>query len=589
MICKILGWIAQIDTAVLKMYKVSMQYNYEFSFLTFALKNGDFLSDVPFTIIYVKDSYYLFAQKPPSHLEIATIPVSICTTEINEKKEIQNLDIFVLTALYITFSNKGYYRPSEVLSFIGKSKGVASQRINPIVEKTVEQFNETFTYSIFQAERFECHEMRDDKVMVFYDPRHEISENSFNLTSNKLIPGVIEKEVLQLHRNFESVEQRFLKIIKVINTNQIGNVRLSVIENLKGDLINSPSIKINSNTIETLNTTPLVDILEDNISFDPFISNILFLIDKSVTDNTPIKIQNFISYFAEVTGLNITIQSYYVSKLHKFEADAAIICIDDRIKGSGYVYNKTKEKIVIPNKIIKFSTILEDDWGKIVKLIWLNIRFRYTRKLYQNVSMKYHQNIIALHITPYYAGEWMILSGVSSNKGNINISHDIFYNDRDKNIDEKVKINDFLQKLINFSDSDHFLIQISDRQLLPLIDKISHYNFCLVLVNSSHSILYGQIENTSKAIDGLSVSINDNKSLIMTNGYPNDLFEGIPKPLFIEKIKGLHDIQEILQDVFYQTFINPYSLSKPKFPFILGLAMHYSSEFLLENRRTLNE
>ncbi len=579
----VLGWKAKIQTNLLKKYKITFQYNYDFDYLVSSIKNGDFLSETPFTINKYDDELYIYSQSFPKILEIASLPVTVMEEEIIDDLKIDTLDIYAQTAMYLLLSSYGYKRPSEILSFIGKTKGVASQRINPRKQHVEKQFNQELKYSIFEAERFESHEIKDGEIIIFYDPRFEISEETFNLTSKKLIPKKINEEIKKLHRNYQSSLSRFKHIDSLIKLNKFKEIEFLSLSEFQVVQYKIPSLKIKSHLIETSPSIPLIDILENNFLFDNFVHEILVLLDNTSNGKIPGKIYEFIEYFEKISGITIILKEFKTINIENIDdVEAVIICINDTIEGTGFIYSNLKNQLKMPNKVIRFKTILSENWDRIVKLVWLALRFRYTQTFYQNsVITDCHQNTVAIHLTPYFAGEWMILSGVSITSGKVNLETRILYNDREKQvIDETIVIN-FLNRLLNFPPTEHFLLEISERQLLPTLKLLSEFDFCLTHIYASNSVFYGEIDSIPKPIDGLSINLNDSKSLIMTNGYPNDIFDGIPKPIIVEKIKGIHGLYEISSDIFNQTFTNPYSLSKPKLPFCLSLALQSSSESIL--------
>lgn len=133
----ILGWEVKINLEDLKSFQITMQYNYDFSYLCSSVRNGDFLSDIPFTIEQDEEGIVLVAKSIPTQLEIATIPVTILNETSPLKEDPRNLDMYATTAFYLILSKYGYNRPNEILSFIGKSKGVASRRTDPIKQHSI--------------------------------------------------------------------------------------------------------------------------------------------------------------------------------------------------------------------------------------------------------------------------------------------------------------------------------------------------------------------------------------------------------------------------------------------------------------------
>lgn len=435
------------------------------------------------------------------------------------------------------------------------------------------------TYSIFEAERFESHIVRNQRVIVFYDPRFEISEETFNLTSPRLIPKEIEKEVTKLYRNYPSSILRYNAISQLILEDKYPEMTISPLKDVISHQINLPKIKIGTQVIEPSHNISIEELIESNIEYDTFIPQLQFLIDSTGSNEIPSQILEFVKYFAEITGINVSVQEFASINSVQLDSEAIVICLNDLVKGSGYIYNKLKEQLEMPNKVVRFSTILEEDWNQVTKLVWLGLRFRYSKLLYQvSETNATHQNSVAIHLSPYFGGEWMILSGTSIATNKVNSHTQVIYNDREKELIDSDSIIKFLQKLINFEKNSHFMLEFSNVQLQPVLEQLSNYDYCLVSVNPSNSIYFGEIDQESQPIDGLTTNISETTAILMTNGFPNNRFDGIPKPLLVKKIIGTHNLVNIVSDIFYQTFINPYSIAKPKLPFCLGLAIKIPSE-----------
>jgi len=572
-IAKIFGWNVKVNTDKLKVFEVEFQYEYQYHVLVEYIRKGDYRSNIPFGLFQKEGKFYLIATKKPEFIYILDNPVQKIK-EVDFKDDLnEGLDIFVLTFFYCILISFGYTRPIEVKSLVGRSKGYVSFRKKP--EKIIEHefLGRKISYSISIAERFETHLNEFNEVFVFYDPRHEISESFFNLTSDALIPEEVKKEKKELVRKFKQVEERFERISKMLRSYETKIIEIEELNELKAFRTEFPLVDISGNKIkDQCEKTPYEEIVKSFIKLDSFCDKLPVLIDNTSTCIHDEDIDQFLMEFEKKTGI-ITEKITFSDPEYLSDFSIALIILDDQTKGYEFVYNSIKKKISMVSKVVKISTILNESWEDIIILSWMSLRFRYSNNLLMKLENSTFKNVIALDIIPILGGNWLILSGTYMNKNLVKSRMVLFYNEKNEQVILNDDVEKFLDKLLIDDYNSETLIIIGNPDLKPYLQNIvENHNWDLVYLKESNSLFFS-IQNGLEPIplDGLFVNISNSKYLLMTNGFPNKP-EGIPKPIIIEIIHSNVEKNQIIKDIFGLTFIHAMSFSKPKFPFPLALA-----------------
>ncbi len=591
MVClrsKIFGWRVKVNTVMLKTYRVKFQYEYQYHVLLEYIKRGDYRSNIPFGLYCFNKKYYVIATEKPEFLCIIDNPVQ-------QFESIRNMDVkhglsvYVLTFFHHLLVTLGYTRPIDVKSLIGRSKGVVSFRKTPV--KTLEHnfFGRKVYYSFSKAERFETYQIGDSYVEVYYDPRYEISESFFNLTSVSLIPDNVQEEKKSLIRKFTQVEKRYQELSELLMNYRTEIITINELKEKKAHRIENLSFVLNNKLLnENFANTPYEQILKENLVFRNRVNEILVLIDNNNNAKDSSKLKHFLEEFERITHIK-TIKHFFDDPQEIGDNKVGLIILDDTLEGCEWIYNSLKKKIFMASKVIKIRTIFNNPWDSIIILAWMALQFRMSNKLLLRMEKSAFDSVIALEIKPVLGGSWLVLTGTSLKDDSVISKISLFYNKRNEQIFTENNIEQFILELVNNKISKNILLISGNPELSLYLNEIAKRKFWdLVYLKESNSIFLSVLDSkTSIALDGLYQRISDKKYLLMTNGYPNKP-EGIPKPIVVDIFQCKNSEKDIIQEIFALTFIHPMSLTKPKFPFPLTLARSNVTDVNLEMSEDFN-
>lgn len=577
------GWVVDIDSSKLSQYPIEFQRKYLKSLIDMYIKRGECQSDIPFGIDYFNDEYVVVCEKFPSQVIISS---NIGST-IDKASAIKGKDwkeSFVTTCIHQFLGKNGYSLPVDLRGLVGRPKSSISKRDLLLRSKQITFLDNDTEILCHPAEWFDFIST-EVGILVLYNPKHEIVERRFGLASKYTIESLVTQDWQDLKRNPEMVIGRFSAIHSIIaNTNKEYPISAIKLDEFEYSIYDRPKLHFRNGMITDLSTEMdqlYSDVVLENIDNISQPKNVSFLIDTTITSQNRTTVDEFIAYFSDMIDCDITQVEFNPDDdtLH-INGEAVVTIINDFQKGSGFIYDKMKRKISIPSKVVLLDTILKNDgnYGELVALVWLGIRFRYTQALHHNLAESPEHSIIAMNIIPLLAGKYLVLAGAIVNDEKIESKFQLFEKDYDK---ISPNSHDIMSLYNSLSNDNSSIILYSDEVNLKSIMSNLASEFGIESVCStpiSSCMIQKRGDNLGIPLSGTSVKLGNKKYLLQTDGTPDFIEDGIPSPILVDTSNLLQSPEDsVLRTLFESTFINPISLSKPKFPVHLHLIQTLSS------------
>lgn len=570
----VLGWMAEVDETELKRFHARFKYDYDVEFLRNCVIKGDYLSDIPFGIGALKGFPILVCEHDSQFLSISMYPVAELSP-LSEDLDTDGLDTFAITSIYLRLSGEGYERPVDVRSFLGKTKGLARLTGAPILCLASTFVDSELEFHVNRAERFSSIALDDGQSLILYSPRHEISEPKLGLSAKNLIPqDLIENQALR--RSPESVLQRYQQVSSILGRSPYRNVRLNPIEPYPSWRYHRPSLSFPDGSLISLEDFPdesLETVMLSHISFNERFDVAIVADNTGNLNEMEAYAREFSTAFSDNTGIEPSLSFLNdAEQLGSHPADTVIIILDDLTPGSGFVYDSVKSILNVPSKAVKLSTLKKGDMRKTALLEYLSLRARNKQKLYQDVEDELPETMVGLSLHALRRGDFLVLSGAAIHNSNIVQRVVLLENDREAGTPTEQQTISFLQSLLHRTDfPTNLLVMTPDMSTLArrLQGIAETEQFALVHVSEIDAVvLESDSGNHSLPRDGSFIRATENQALIVTNGSPErNLEEGIPSPIQAEVMVSVdHNAENLFRWLYYQTFLHPASLLKPKLP-----------------------
>ncbi len=574
------GWSAKLDQASLKAYPIEFQYSYPFELLRMYIQNGDYKTSKPFGLSNGNDSLYLISSEPIDEVNIHNNPAT-CSTESSSITTTDWHDTFIITTIHSILEEEGYLLPIRNRSLMGKAKQTISFAKQPIRTLDVRHKGNDLTISCYESEWFEVLSDNND-VCILHHPKHEFREDRFGLMDPELVDFLVRDRWSDAKRNPSSIHKRYSKLDSLLQREcSQGKVNLERLGAFSFRQLRKPSVIFPNGTKVDFNSDSLnySDLVSRNIDFEEGPETITFVIDETKQENLSKSenVRQFKEAFQKITGrevLDVPVND--IETIQDINSDAAIIIINDESPGAGLVYDRIKNHVVIPSKVIRTTTINgnKGQFNDLTQLAWMGLRFRTTQKLHHTLSSEFGYSPTALSLTSHMGGEFLALLGASIINGKLESRVTLLEQDYTKEIPDY----NTTEKLLGFlsAKSTHTpLILFSDTITLPPILKSycdRHEALAINVRPVSGTILKSESDIFSIPPSGSFVQLLHDTYLIQTDGYPDFEGDGIPRSVLVRPVSGtIKDINSVLEYIYALTFIHPTSLAKPKLPLPLHM------------------
>lgn len=623
------GWIGKFngEEAIFRT-KCRTINDYGESYFRKKMRNGDFISEYPFGIEKKNNHYYLFTlSKLDKNIIIGNssfIPISSKIEEIKLKSVVKgHSHIFkelLITSIVDELKEYGFTRPLETRSFLGrKSKGIISDRSNPIVSRSLTWKNTIREFSLCNAEIIRVSIFEEHLgFFLTYHPRYEIFEEDFLLPQySDIRDELISQWQNLILMSYEKITERIKKINKIIlqlpsKIRIIKNVKDSKSITLFGDEIQDPILETNSGTLIDF------DDKEDkeNRLIDIFLKELKFIEKPEIgiicdrnNKNTKKIIDKITSYFKRLNVNSAHISFDPIKELNEFSINQkkfkkVLYIIDKEIVGYDGRYSIFKDitmKLGIVNKVVHLSTLMnknDSEFEKILQLNLLGILYRTTKRSIWNLTEDVFDLVITYSETVRLNGYIKIMSfclyksKIRKIYGEMEISNKEIYEDEDL-LEIKEKINDYLEnslidkKILVITDfknnTEHIqsLIKwLKESKAKVIFSEIftedegrifecknEIFEKCIIpksgtFVEIGNGMNYREFLLITSEIDDM---IKSNEELCKLND--KDKTRGLPRPLrIIVYSSDYNDVKLSLQYLYWSTFNHPTSFVRPRKP-----------------------
>jgi len=609
------GWKLQISTEEIETYHIKLKYPQSLETLHFYIKKGDSNAKFPYSVFKLNDKNFgLITLK---NLELKKSSFLIRSNLIKVKKRIsfdrwdeinrQTLGIFVkqLLEMFIAQNFEHYSTSYEVKTYLGQyTKGRISNRKNPI-DKIKSDFPYKAIYNLCEAEEFDVIPLKKDIYLITYVPRHEIFDEFLNLPQSDYIRNKIFEEWNKIYyHNIPRFIKRFNKINEIIEKSLKNQKILKLL--MKLPTFSEQEIKYptllneNSRNKEIFSfrenyNREILNVINSNSRID-----ICIIIDKTIDigDEQLKKIDDFIIYLRKVYTIKKIINLVLVEDkksekeipLEDLESLTGnlVILLNNLEQGSSYIYREIKERVQAINKIITFKTIINlkenSDFQNISGSIFLSLNYRKNRNLLIGLNEEYYP-LMAFSLIKNFEKNYSVIfsSSIIDKKFEIrnkflpffDIENDIelkkeviyFIKNELRELKEKNKDTDIIVIFKNSFDIKNLLLDsIQDISGINLV-QIKDTSFKMFKINND------KLENVKIPNNGTFITLNNNKLqdkpeiCLLTNGIPDQPEKGTPNPLLLQILRS-NDISmvDIINSIYYHTFLHPTSFSKSNLP-----------------------
>lgn len=595
------GWCGKININELKSYRIEFNRdNISISTLNYYIKRGEYQSNFPFGILNEDDTFYIISMN--NFILNKKIIIRNYLGEIIEEdelissKKVEGISCFIHTLIDFLYIDYGFEKPIDIRTFLGKSaKGKLSYRrelINTILSKESKNFNEIKIYKSVNHEIF----VNENIFIISFLPNYEIYGNLFDLPLNLEDRKLIERDSIWcslVYLNPEKFFERFeeyclyiydkLKEFKFIYELEINSTYENTSLNYPNEIFvsflnqnidlnkeNSFEINLLNYFKKNLNLIPIIEIeviidnykLSDNIESNQILEDYL----KKLENSGIFKIKE-INYFNNIEEFNFSNKNPY------------LVLINDKYKGSEYIYATAKRKAEI-SKAINISTLeIIDDFDENLLLIWLAFNFRINKNLIWFFDeLPIFKRIISFGVTFNPDFDVFKISGIIFDTMNNKLKKfkEIYFRssinqERDDILNGILNI---LEKKYKFEYENELFIFEQGNYSKDFIKKIKDNSYCVLIERPNTRIFCISQNKLEIPKNGSYIQLFDdnyNIFLLINTGYPDTPEQGLPNPLLIKIISELNEIntKDILQTIFNLTFYQTESFSKVNLPFLI--------------------
>ncbi len=594
------GWSGNIDVNKLSIFRVDFNRDdIPISTLQYYIKNGEYQSNFPFGLFKSNSQYYIISKEDTILKEIIVIKNYI--GEVIEEIKFKNfndskaISIFIYTLIDHLYIEYGFEKPIDIRTFLGKSaKGKLSYRkelINTISIKDAKKFNEINIYKSVNHEVF----INNNKFIVSFLPNYEIYGNLLDLPLSLEDRRLIENDPMWnslVYLDSEKFLKRFDEYCSYIynrleefnfiyepeinstykNTslNYPNEIYINFI-NQNLDLIKNKSFKMN-----------LLDFFRNNLNLIPIIEIEIIIDTYKLSEVSKQILEDYLKKLEDSGIFNIK-SKYYLNNIDEFNFSndyPYLVLINDKYKGSEYVYATIKRKADI-SKAINISTLeIIDDFDENLLLIWLAFNFRINKTLIWYFNERpIFKRIISFSVIFEPDFDIFKVSGIIFNtiKHNLKRFKEIYFK-KSENQERDDILNDILNILeikYRFDYNNELYIFEQGSYSEDFIEKIKGKSYCVLIRRPNARIFYNsQYNKLEIPKNGSYIQLFDNdlnRFLLINTGYPDIPEQGLPNPLLVTMSSELNKINSkyILQIIFYLTFYQTESFSKVNLPFLL--------------------
>lgn len=436
------GWRGELDKdAELTMTRCRVINDYGEHYFRSNIRNGDFLSEISFGIVKERNDYFLVTIEKPSNSILIGNSSFIPTLDHTRTIYLSNLitrnpeaiSEIIFSSLVELLKRNGFTRPIETRTFLGRqSKGIISDRKNPITSYSLEWKNTTREFSLCKAEilRVSLFEKKF-KFFVSYHPRYEIFEEDFFSPQYSDVKNILmEKWQIHTLMNPEKIISRLKEINQqVLNLKSVNrlvlNMSNSEVGRLKGGKIELPKLKsLSEEEIQFNSTEEFSDILrksflkELNMLSKPVL---MIIADQSRKPQNVVVINKVKTAFEKLEILFNLIEFDPSKDLNSDffrikKPEAVLYLLDKDFEGSNGRYFLFKEitfKLNIPSKVIQYSTFFDkscEDFFHVISLNLLGIIYRHSKIPIWRLSDAVYDLVIAFSETTRMHGYVKIIS-----------------------------------------------------------------------------------------------------------------------------------------------------------------------------------